>query len=600
MSNKPGQEESKVKKETPAKNLKDIKGNQQYQSRVIIMKEVEELLRDVPKKQAIDFLNLFTIWHPYFFISLVFIFFMLYNHFYTDIFCAILLLGFQIIMVVFQLKRKRFTSEIYEIRLKKILNDYKEEKEVDDGYDPSEQNRLYKKTYESLDYCFTHVLRRKDGKSKYHSTPNVLLAKGDIIRMCCNHNAPANIVSISDPQLILNKGEIFTKNYLEPLDRCDIKAYFTDERGYNVFEVIETPIITELKQLFDNIDNEKDDKQKILFDQQKLIWKKIMNIVLMILFCLAFALSLTWITLKDVPFQVMLCHPIYMIIIMYYISVPTMLKIIDAWSNALMVSLSESLQKNDYNKQFANNYFQFLKKKEKKTRKKNNEGEGDDDKKKKKKSKRKNSKRNHVKGFIKVDTFYEEFNFDYHGFRHNWPSFKKMIIEGVSRKENYVGILSSATIVAFTDMEGIINENERYVNELAMFDKGCKKVVIDLLHDPYVDFDEDLYVLEQNKTDISEYNSLKKVLAASMGNSQNPEFGNKQEFMRPIFKIPNNIKQKVENNSGEYFLSRFNKHETTPHLDCMCALSSCLGSTIKERKGLFPLFSYWNIKKKTE
>jgi hypothetical protein len=64
---------------------KEVKGNLQYQSRYIIMKEVEELLRNIDKKKKIDFLNLFTVLHPYFIVSLIFIFFMLYNHYYTDI-----------------------------------------------------------------------------------------------------------------------------------------------------------------------------------------------------------------------------------------------------------------------------------------------------------------------------------------------------------------------------------------------------------------------------------------------------------------------------------------------------------------------------------
>lgn len=274
---------------------------------------------------------------------------------------------------------------------------------------------------------------------------------------------------------------------------------------------------------------------------------------------------------------------------MYYITIPSMLKVIDAYSNAVIISLSESLQKSDYNKQFSNNYFQFLQKKQRKINKKLES-------RRKSKSKKPRNKRNHIKGFIKVDTFYEEFNFKHAGIKEH---FKKMLIEGVSRKENYVGILSSTTIVAFTDNEGIISENERYANEIAMFDQGSKKVVIDLLHDPYVGFDDDLYVFEK-KSDSYQYNSLKKALAFSIGNSQNPEYGNKIEYMKPIFKLPNHIKKKVENNSEEYFLSRFNKNEIIPHLDCMCSLSSKLGQTQNERKNLFPLLSFWDIKKKSE
>jgi hypothetical protein len=330
------------------------------------------------------------------------------------------------------------------------LSDYKEAKGIEEEYD-NQHLRLYKKTYEQLDYCFTQVLRRKDEHNRYQSTPNVLLAEGDIIRMCCGTKSPAKVVSIYDPSIKLEKGEIFQKELKEELDKLDIKDYFSDERGFKMFKVIETPIITELKTLFENIESQEQDKRLILFDQQKVLWKRIMNIVLIVILICAFALSLTWIIVKGVKFYKMLSHPVYMIIVLYYISIPTMLKIIDAWSNSVIISLSESLQEEDYNKKLKYNYFKYLMK-QKKTRNKTTENHS------KKNNHQKKSKntRRHIKGFVKVDTFYEEFHFAYQIVKDNWPKFKKMLFEGVSMKENYVGILSSATIVAFTDLEGII------------------------------------------------------------------------------------------------------------------------------------------------
>ena len=102
-----------------------------------------------------------------------------------------------------------------------------------------------------------------------------------------------------------------------------------------------------------------------------------------------------------------------------------------------------------------------------------------------------------------------------------------MLIDGVSRKEsNYVGLLSSASVIAFIDCEGIVSENERYANEIAMFDENNKKVIIDLLHDPYVEHEENLYVFEK-MSDQYQHNSLKKALAVAMGNCVNPEYSNK-------------------------------------------------------------------------
>jgi hypothetical protein len=47
--------------------------------------------------------------------------------------------------------------------------------------------------------------------------------------------------------------------------------------------VLETPIVSEIKNLFQNIEEE-DDKRKIIFDQQKLTWARVLNIILLITF----------------------------------------------------------------------------------------------------------------------------------------------------------------------------------------------------------------------------------------------------------------------------------------------------------------------------
>ena len=134
-----------------------------------------------------------------------------------------------------------------------------------------------------------------------------------------------------------------------------------------------------------------------------MFWR-VINIILMISIVWAFGMSLTGIILFGVSFEKMLSHPIYIIICLIYICIPSLLKIIDAWSNTLILSLTQSLQKHDYNRQFRTNYFQFLQKKERKRRK-----DIDENGKTKKKPKKASKSRSHVKGFTKVDTYYEEF-----------------------------------------------------------------------------------------------------------------------------------------------------------------------------------------------
>ncbi|CAI2367574.1 unnamed protein product [Moneuplotes crassus] len=576
----------------------EYNGNLKFQSKIIIIKEVENLLKSIQKKKGIDYLNLFNICSPYFVVTILFSFFLFYTLNVTDIICALSLFFILICMIFLQYKRKKYKADTYEIKLREILEVYKKNTDSEEEEDKdSQKNRLHKKTYDSLSYCFTQVLRRKNKKNSFQSTPNVLLAKGDVIRILPGNKAPAKMQSLSEPNFQLEKGELLKSKNENIPENANLKEYFTEELGFKKFKVLETPIVNEIKTLLRNIEEEEDSKP-LLIDQRKMLYWKTINIILFLTLICSVSLSITWIVLENVNFAEILSHPVYMMICLTYICVPSLLKFMDAWCNSLLLSLSEKLQKADYNKQFRTNYFQFLQKKERKKKKMDlDEKEGHKDKKKIKKNQK---SRTHIKGFTKVDTYYEEFNFSYWAIKDNWRRFKKMLLQGVAKKEDYVGILSYATILAFTDLEGIISENERYANELAVFDQYGKKVVIDLLHDPYVEFEQDIYVFEKKTSETTKYNALKKALAICMGNAQNPERGNKYEYLKPIFKLPSSLKKKVEQNSDEYFLHRFNKNEITPHLDCMCSLSFRLGLNPDERKNLFPTFSFWDIKNRDE
>lgn len=465
-------------------------------------------------------------------------------------------------MIFLHIKRKKYRADIYELKLKNILSEFSEIKEYDEdiylqGYG------LYKKTYESLDYCFTQVLRVKDDKIQFQTTPNVLLAKGDIIRLCSGQKSPANLESINNDKLILNQGEMYQKKIDKTDDKKDdieLKEIFSDEIGFRRFRVLDTPIVNDIKHLFESIEKEKPNRN-VVFDLQKKKLAKIINIILCITYAIIVALCLTWTIVQNVDFTEIFSHSIFIVIFSFYMEIPITMKLMDSISNAHMISLSECLQEHDYNKQFQINYYQFLQRNEKKKEKRNEMQN------KEKNEKKKHKLRTSVKGFIKIDTFYEEFNFGFKGLKNKWSLFKKLLFEGVSRKEyNYVALLSSASVLAFIDCEGIVSENERYVNEIAMMDEKGKKVIIDLLHDPYVENEKDLYVFEK-LADSYSHKSLKKSLAVAMGNCINPEFGNKFEFTKPIFDLPINIKEKVSKNSDEYFLSRFKKGEIIPHLD---------------------------------
>ena len=76
----------------------------------------------------------------------------------------------------------------------------------------------------------------------------------------------------------------------------------------------------------------------------------------------------------------------------------------------------------------------------------------------------------------------------------------KYIIRGVSIERNYAvsftHITSKWTLIeefCFVDHEGIITENTKYVDEMALLGKDSSKIVLDLLHTPNRFREKDCY-----------------------------------------------------------------------------------------------------------
>ncbi len=73
----------------------------------------------------------------------------------------------------------------------------------------------------------------------------------------------------------------------------------------------------------------------------------------------------------------------------------------------------------------------------------------------------------------------------------------------------------------FIDHEGIITENTKYVDEMALLGRDSAKIVLDLLHNPNRYKEKDCYSFE-NPHLINEKTSLIKPLALAMSLTPNP------------------------------------------------------------------------------
>ena len=79
------EEDANLNSQKPPYRNKEEKGNQKYESKIIIIKELEKLLKNIKKKRKIDNLNLLSIWNPYIIITLAYIFFLFYTLNGTDV-----------------------------------------------------------------------------------------------------------------------------------------------------------------------------------------------------------------------------------------------------------------------------------------------------------------------------------------------------------------------------------------------------------------------------------------------------------------------------------------------------------------------------------
>ena len=55
--------------------------------------------------------------------------------------------------------------------------------------------------------------------------------------------------------------------------------------------------------------------------------------------------------------------------------------------------------------------------------------------------------------------------------------------DGCGMSDNIVAQVSSVSIFAFVDKEGIITQNQKYIDEVAIVNKDSQNVIIDLLHE---------------------------------------------------------------------------------------------------------------------
>ena len=76
---------------------------------------------------------------------------------------------------------------------------------------------------------------------------------------------------------------------------------------------------------------------------------------------------------------------------------------------------------------------------------------------------------------------------------------------GSDQNTNIVAQMSSVSVFAFIDKQGICTENQKFVDELAILDAKESGIIIDLAHDSYIpDKEAQVYKYDGAKEEFTE------------------------------------------------------------------------------------------------
>ena len=82
---------------------------------------------------------------------------------------------------------------------------------------------------------------------------------------------------------------------------------------------------------------------------------------------------------------------------------------------------------------------------------------------------------------IKVDKI-QDYQFKHGDFASISETFWKYMKSGCDQNNNIVAQMSAVSVVSYIDKQGITTENQKYVDELVVFNEKEEREVLDLMH----------------------------------------------------------------------------------------------------------------------
>lgn len=121
-----------------------------------------------------------------------------------------------------------------------------------------------------------------------------------------------------------------------------------NKKEYIIFKVLKTPCVQDLTEFISNMETRKDFAKNILYFQNINTAERIVIVFLAFGWTITAIINIVFIKTNNIVDY--FDHHTYLPLIGYSFMIPQIFSICEAWANALMIALFNSLQFDDYNK----------------------------------------------------------------------------------------------------------------------------------------------------------------------------------------------------------------------------------------------------------
>ena len=193
----------------------------------------------------------------------------------------------------------------------------------------------------------------------------------------------------------------------------------------------------------------------------------------------------------------------------------------------------------------------------------------------------------------------EDQDFENRGFMANMRNFWRFMLSGSDKNTNIVAQMSSVSVFAMLDKQGVCTENQKYVDELALLDANENIVNLDFTHQQseVPEKEAKVYLFDGAEERFNRNRTKPTALSLAIMLARNPKEDDLLTHLREVFMVDGSQateeeKSQVKKQPGFHFHnSAWSENEY--HQDCACSLSIMLGQSEMQFQNYEHKMSFW-------